>query len=193
LTRPPTIAFVDHRPLPVLRGPRVTLRPAAPGDAAALGRVLRAPAVARWWPIADDAEVAALCAGTDPGLAVWVVLLAGAVVGFVQAWEERDPQYRHAGIDIVLDPAVHGQGLGPEAIRLVVGHLVADRGHHRITVDPNAANARAIRAYRAAGFREVGVTRSSEWDATLGRWSDGLLMELIADGPADGSRAPARD
>ncbi|MFO1539551.1 MAG: GNAT family N-acetyltransferase [Chloroflexota bacterium] len=172
---------MDPRPLPVLHGPRITLRPAVPADAPALARILRTPAVARWWPIADDAEVVALCAGTDAALAVWVVLRAGAVVGLVQAWEESDPQYRHAGIDIALDPTVHGRGLGPEAILLVAAHLRTDRGHHRITVDPNAANTRAIRAYRSAGFREVGVTRSSEWDATLGRWTDGLLMELVVE------------
>jgi aminoglycoside 6'-N-acetyltransferase len=30
------------------------------------------------------------------------------------------------------------------------------------------------------GFRPVGVLREYWWDATLGRWVDGLLMDLLA-------------
>ncbi|MFN8623728.1 MAG: GNAT family protein [Chloroflexota bacterium] len=172
---------MDRRPpLPTLRGPRVTLRPAVPGDAPAVLRVLRAPEVARWWPIDDDAEALALCDGSDPDIDVWVIDVAGAGEGVIQTWEETDPQYRHAGIDLALHPSVQGRRLGPEAIRLVARYLLDERGHHRLTIDPNRANARAIAAYRSVGFREVGVLRSVEWDATLGRWTDGLLMDLLA-------------
>lgn len=169
----------ERLPLPVLRGRQVVLRPAQAADAPAVERVLATPDVARWWPIDGPDEVLALCAGDEPHLDVWVVELDGDVVGVIQAWEEPDPQYRHAGIDLALHPGVHGRGLGPEAIRLVARHLFDDRGHHRITIDPNAANTAAIRAYTKVGFRPVGVMRQVEWDATLGRWTDGLLMDLL--------------
>ena len=32
-------------------------------------------------------------------------------------------------------------------------YLIEERGHHRLTIDPAAANERAIRAYEKAGFR----------------------------------------
>ena len=89
----------------------------------------------------------------------------GRVVGLIQAYEESDPMYRHAGIDIVLHPDAHGRGLGPEAIRVLARHLFDDRGHHRLVIDPNAANARAIHVYEKVGFRRVGVLRQYEWDA----------------------------
>ena len=96
--------------------------------------------------------------------------------------------YRHANIDLFLTTAEQGRGLGREAIALVVGHLFGERGHHRITIDPAAANQRAIRCYGAVGFRPVGVMRRYERGAD-GSFHDGLLMELRA--PTISERRPA--
>ena len=65
-------------------------------------------------------------------------------------------------------------------MRLVIEHLIAERGHHRFTIDPAAANERAIRAYQRLGFKRVGVMRRYERGAD-GSWHDGLLMDLLAD------------
>ncbi len=86
----------------------------------------------------------------------------------------------------MLHPDAHGRGLGQEAIRLVARHLFEDRGHHRIVIDPNAANARAIHAYEKVGFRPVGVLRDYEWHASQGGWSDGLLMDMLRGELTDG-------
>jgi aminoglycoside 6'-N-acetyltransferase len=67
--------------------------------------------------------------------------------GLIQFGEEHEPRYRHATIDLFLDPELHGRGLGSEALRRVVRHLIDERGHHRITIDPATANAAAIRSY----------------------------------------------
>ena len=108
------------------------------------------------------------------------MLVDGAVAGMVQTAEEEDPLYRHAGIDLFLDPAVHGRGVGTEVVRRVVDHLIGERGHHRITIDPAAANAAAIRTYGKAGFNPVGIIRDYERDTDGDGWHDGLLMELLA-------------
>ena len=76
--------------------------------------------------------------------------------------EENDPDYRHAGIDVALTTDRHGQGHGTETLRLLGRYLLDERGHHRLTIDPAAANERAIRAYEAVGFRRVGVLRKYE-------------------------------
>jgi aminoglycoside 6'-N-acetyltransferase len=102
------------------------------------------------------------------------------LIGAIQTDEEPEPEFRHASIDLFLDPAVHGQGLGPDAIRAVIGHLVEHEGHHRLTVDPAADNVRAIRAYEKVGFRPVGRLRQYQ-RLPDGTWHDGLLMELLAD------------
>jgi aminoglycoside 6'-N-acetyltransferase len=155
----------------------LVLRPLQPGDAAALLRILQTPEVARWWdapdpgfPLTDDPESVRL-----------TIVVAGAVAGLVQYWEETDPKYRHAAVDVFLDPSLHDRGLGTEAVRRVVELLIDERGHHRITIDPAAANARAIRAYEKVGFRVVGTLRQYERDVGGGGWHDGLLMELLAD------------
>jgi aminoglycoside 6'-N-acetyltransferase len=80
-----------------------------------------------------------------------VIEVDGAVAGLIQFYEELDPNYKHASIDLFIDPALRGRGLGPEAIRRVARRLIAEHGHHRITIDPAADNAAAIRSYEKAG------------------------------------------
>jgi aminoglycoside 6'-N-acetyltransferase len=106
------------------------------------------------------------------------------VIGLIQYWEEPDPDYRHAAIDLFLHPDWHGRGLGTDAIRTLARHLFQDRGHHRLTIDPAAHNQRAIRAYRRVGFRPVGVLRRYERGSD-GRWHDGLLMDLLPEDLTD--------
>jgi aminoglycoside 6'-N-acetyltransferase len=155
----------------------LALRPLAEADAADLRRILATPEVARWWdapeddfPLADEPDSVRLTVEVD-----------GRIAGMVQYWEETDPKYRHAGIDLFLDPAIHGRGIGTEVVRHVVRLLIDERGHHRITIDPAASNAAAIRAYEKVGFRRVGVMRRYERDADGNGWHDGLLMELVVD------------
>jgi aminoglycoside 6'-N-acetyltransferase len=162
---------------------RLRLRPLAPEDEAELLRIHATPEVARWWDAPDEGFPFT----DDPGATRLVIEVDGAVAGMIQYAEELEPKYRHASIDLFLDPARHNQGHGTEAVRRMVRMLVGERGHHRITIDPAAANAAAIRAYEKAGFRPVGVMRSYERDADGRGWHDGLLMELVvvAEIPAD--------
>ena len=102
------------------------------------------------------------------------------MAGLVQWWENDDPEFRHAGIDLFLTTRLHGRGLGSDAVRTVARWLVEARGHHRITIDPALENVRAIRAYERVGFRRVGVLRRY-WLGPDGEWRDGLLLDLLAD------------
>jgi len=165
---------------PVLRGERVLLRPLEERDVAALAAILAEPTVAEWWGDWDAARVRAELlhqGGEDTVLAIEV---GGEIAGLLQFYEEPDTQYRHAALDISLGAAHQGLGLGPEALRLAVRHLIEVRGHHRFTIDPAVCNERAIRAYAAVGFEPVGVLRRYE-RAPGGDWRDGLLMDLLAD------------
>ena len=163
-----------------IRGSRLTLRSVVPADAGPLAEILATPEVARWWPAYDRARVEAEYLVEDHDVRVWTILVGDRIVGLIQASEENEPEFRHAGIDLFLDPAEHGQGLGPEAIRLVARHLIDDRGHHRLTIDPAADNEHAIRAYEKVGFRPVGRLRRYQRFPD-GSWRDGLLMEVLAD------------
>lgn len=160
---------------PVLRGDGLLLRPVEGPDAPALMAILRSPEVARWW---GNAGVDWLL-GEDPQTVQFVIEVAGAVAGMVQFSEETDPMYRHAGVDIFLDPALHHRGLGREAIRTLAVYLFRVRGHHRLVIDPAAQNHRAISTYAAVGFRTVGVLREYERNHDDTGWHDGVLMELL--------------
>jgi aminoglycoside 6'-N-acetyltransferase len=161
-----------------LRGDRLVLRPFTEDDIEAAASIAAEPEVARWWGELPEHELRAKAAGED-GVAL-AIEREGGMIGLIQFFEESDPMYRHANVDLFLTTAEQGRGLGREAIRLVVGHLFAERGHHRITIDPAAANQRAIRCYGAVGFRPVGVMRQYERGAD-GSFHDGLLMELLRD------------
>ncbi|MEU5550230.1 MULTISPECIES: GNAT family N-acetyltransferase [unclassified Micromonospora] len=163
-----------------LRGETVTLRRATADDVPTLAAIRAEPEVRRWWRGDDDLTAAVEADLADDDLEVYVVEHDDRVVGAIQWYAENDPDYRHAGLDIFLDPSVRGRGLAGDAIRTLVRHLVDAHGHHRFTIDPAAANTAAIRAYAKAGFRTVGVLRRYERGAD-GRWHDGLLMDLLAD------------
>ena len=159
-----------------LRGERVLLRPGRSEDADVLVRIRKEPEVARrWGGDGIDEEVGEGFIGNDAG---FVIEADGEVVGAIQYYEEDDPMYRHAGMDIFLATARHGRGLGAEAIRVLARHLFEKRGHHRLTIDPAADNAAAIRAYEKVGFRPVGVMRLYERGPD-GDWHDGLLMDML--------------
>ena len=147
------------------------------GDRSALAAILAEPEVARWW-VHDDVPSTLDGLFEDDGEVRMTILVEDAVAGLIQYVEETTPDYRHAGIDLFVGAAWQGRGIGPDAIRLVARHLFDVRGHHRLTIDPAAANLRAIRAYEKVGFRPVGVMRSYERGAD-GTWHDGLLMDLL--------------
>ena len=158
-----------------LTGPRIVLRSTTPDDAARLLPIRNEPEVRRWWSDLEPGEMDEFVAD-EHSLAIEV---DGEVVGAIQFFEEADPMYRHASIDVYLTASRHGEGVGSEAVRILARYLLEERGHHRLTIDPAAANTAAIRAYEKVGFRSVGVMRSYE-QGPDGTWHDGLLMDLLA-------------
>lgn len=170
------------RDLPRLAGERVLLRPLARADRGPLGRIFADPEVARWW-VTTTTERALDELYSDP--AVFAIEFDGAVIGAIEYDEEDAEDYRHAGIDIFVGAAHQNRGLGTDAVRTLARHLLRDRGHHRLTIDPAASNERAIRAYSKVGFRPVGIMRQYERGPD-GTWHDGLLMDLLAGELTDG-------
>ncbi|HKW72207.1 MAG TPA: GNAT family protein [Candidatus Dormibacteraeota bacterium] len=154
------------------------LRPAQAGDEPALRRVFTDPGVARYWGDPDRSVADSL--HPEDGESGFVIELDAQPIGWIQCFEEDDPMYRHASIDLALHSDWQGQGLGPDAIRALARYLVKERGHHRITIDPAAHNTRAISAYERVGFKRVGIMRQYERGPD-GEWHDGLLMDMLAE------------
>ena len=169
-----------------LNGARVVLRPVEPTDLPAFIALFEASGMEEWWPGEDREKLAREHIEPEEDVTVYAVEVDGAVVGLIQSWEEADPEYRHAGIDIALHPDIHEQGLGTDAVRTLARHLFEEDGHHRITIDPAAHNARAIRCYEKVGFRPVGIMRKYERGHD-GTFHDGLLMDLLPEDLTDPS------
>ena len=162
--------------LPVILGERVTLRPLAEADLNPLVEMVQSPGTREWWGESGDPDL--VREGLPYDGTAFAIEVDGELAGWLGFEEEEDPGYRHASIDILLAPRFQSGGLGPDAIRTVIRWLAAERGHHRFSIDPAAANERAIKAYGRVGFRPVGVLRRYERGPD-GNWRDGLLMDLL--------------
>jgi aminoglycoside 6'-N-acetyltransferase len=162
-----------------LKGDQVVLRPLRVDDVPVLVEIQAQPSVARWWGQPDERDLRRQAAGGTEETS-FAITVDGEVAGLIQYTEETEPMYRHAGIDLFLAEEFQGRGLGTDAVRTLARHLVHNRGHHRLTIDPSVDNHAAIRAYEKVGFRPVGVMRQYE-RSPEGDWRDGLLMDLLAD------------
>jgi aminoglycoside 6'-N-acetyltransferase len=130
-----------------MRGRLTNLRPAADGDAEMLVAWHDDPDVSRYW---DDErftldEMRERLARAE--VESWIVEAEGEPVGYLQVHE--------TGLDMFLVPPARGRGLGPDAARTMVHHLLHERGWTRVTVDPYTWNEQALRAWRNAGFVPV--------------------------------------
>jgi aminoglycoside 6'-N-acetyltransferase len=163
-----------------LQGAKVILRPPTPEDVPELARIRDTEQVHRWWRGGDDMIAAVEEDLAQPDVDTFVIEHDNRVIGAIQWQAETEPDYLHASIDVYLDPALHSRGLGSDAVRTLARHLINDRGHHRLVIDPAADNVAAIRCYTKVGFKPVGVMRSYERSLD-GTWHDGLLMDLLAD------------
>jgi aminoglycoside 6'-N-acetyltransferase len=163
-----------------LQGAMVRLRPVVDADIPELARIRATPEVREHWRGGDDMVAAVRKDLAEPDTTPYVIELDGRVVGWVQWQAEEEPDYRHASMDIYLDPAVRGRGIGADALRTLARHLIVDHGHHRLEIDPAIDNAAAVRCYSKVGFRPVGVLRRAE-RGNDGTWHDSLLMDLLAD------------
>lgn len=153
-------------------GDTVELVPTDPAHVDRLIEIRQEPEVRRRWHAVEDQWPF-----DDESTAPYTIINAGSIVGYIQFLEELDPHYRSASIDIFLSAAAHGRGLGRDAVSAMARYLFAERGHHRITIDPVVDNAAAIACYEAVGFRRCGVMR--RYELADDGWHDGLLMDLL--------------
>ena len=170
---------------PILRGPRVTLRPMTHADS---------PSLMRWgdnadfawfqwgrnagrWPDAGSAEKWMDFFPERHGQ-LFAIEYEGRAIGHAN-YREWQPKSRSAEVGIGIgEPALWSKGFGREALGLLLRHLVDDLGAHRVNLHVLAYNDRAIAAYRAAGFAVEGIER----DAVMtdrGVYADDVAMAHV--------------
>lgn len=177
---PSIIRNADGEVVPTLIGEKVTLRPVRQSDRPAIVALLEDPSIAAIWDTRGAEHSADELLAGDANWTVWAIEVDGEFAGSIQASEEADEDYRHAGIDIFVSTRFQDRGLGTDALRTLVRYLIDVRGHFRLTIDPAASNARAIRSYEKVGFKPVGIMRRYERGKD-GTYHDGLLMDLLAE------------
>lgn len=151
------------------------------GDLPMLSEWLRRPHVAAWWDVQTSLEAVRTKylprLAEDSTVVPYIAFQADEPIGYIQSyvaaccgdgWWPDITDTGVVGIDQFLaDGAKLGQGLGSAMAAAFVKILLADPGVTLIQTDPSPGNARAIRCYEKAGFREVGLVATPDGEALL--------------------------
>jgi RimJ/RimL family protein N-acetyltransferase len=175
----------------MLLGSRISLGPFVPEDCAAVFCWMNDVAAARldfayrpvdmmahqqWWQ----------GLGKDPSRVMFAIrkLSEPIIVGFVQI-AAMNSVHRSAEIGIRIgEERNRGQGYGTEALRLAADYCWDHLNLNRLQLTVFDHNARAIAAYRAAGFRKEGRMRKAAFIG--GGWVDLIMMAALR--PAQNAR-----
>ncbi len=152
------------------RGPDYAFRSMTASDLPQIRCWLREPHVARWWGD-PDTQYALIKGDLDhPAMDQFVVAIDDRPFAYLQcydptAWPNNGfgPLPRAArGIDLFIgEPGVIERGHGTALIRGFISRL-RETGVPRVVTDPDAANARAVRAYEKAGFEKVRLVNTPD-------------------------------
>ena len=173
----------DHVPI---EGPSdVRLRPVTEEDVPFLLRWLQDPEVVEFYGDAPASLEACRADYLEPDVnPCWrfVIEWRGRGVGEIQYYHPyAGEEYEwDAGIDIFIgEPDARGHGVGIESVRVLLGYLFEVKGVHRVSIDPEVGNLRAIHVYERAGFRLDGVRRHNAFDH--GEYVDTQYLSILED------------
>lgn len=149
----------------------ITFAPVREADFGLLAGWLQQPHWRDWWgdPAVELGYIADMVAGRDTSKP-FIFSLAGKPVGYIQYWyigHHQTPEWTAdnpwlaelpstaIGVDLSIgEPQNLGKGIGSAALRSFSNWLVGN-GHESLVIDPDPANARAVRAYTKAGYEPV--------------------------------------
>jgi aminoglycoside 6'-N-acetyltransferase len=153
---------------------RYAFRAVEADDLPMLGGWLKQPHLVEWWGDPAEAVAEIEAAMDDVATEPLIVELNDQPIAYLQSYDphlEDDHPYKDQpmgtlGIDVSIgDPDMIGKGHGSAIIREFTDMLFAE-GAPRVVIDPDPANARAIRAYEKAGFTAFD-TRTSIYGPAL--------------------------
>lgn len=170
--------------------PSISFRAVTEADLGLLHDWLSRPHVTEWWEPAPTPEAvredylprlapqAMRPLDAPAGVVQYIACEGDTPFGFVQAYrvmahqadgwwpDETDPCALGVDQFIGLGDRL-GQGLGTRMLRAFLAFLFDDPRVTSIQTDPSPDNARAIAAYRKAGFRDVGRVETLDGPALL--------------------------
>jgi len=175
------------RPVPVLRGARVTLRPPVAADSEVARRIGLHPEILLGygaelgeWRELTAAEAAEFLASLAPDAdkVEWVVEADSGCVGTARLHAFDEPHRTAAYAVGLMALESLGHGLGTEVTRLVSAYAFDDLGLEALTVRVLDNNRRAIGCYARCGF--VPDHREPRVLEVRGEWRDDIIMRLDA-------------
>lgn len=141
--------------------PSYHFRPLEPADLDLISGWLAEPHVAQWWGDDPEEEFNAIAAHMDSiSVEPFIIMLDERPIGYLQTYDphlEDDHPYQDQptgtlGLDqFIGEPDLLNAGHGSRLIDEFVS-LLFEEGVPRVILDPDPANARAIKAYTKAGF-----------------------------------------
>jgi RimJ/RimL family protein N-acetyltransferase len=168
-------------------GERVGIRPLMPWDAWKLHRYLSDPEVAHLLfedkggnlpsPLALAFGISLARLSGKPDFAI--LDRGGRLIGSMRLWRVSEAN-RSAMLTIFIGEKDRwGQGLGAEALRLLLRHAFGPMGLNRVELHVFDFNQRAIRSYEKVGFVREGVRRKALVRGH--RFHDILVMGILRD------------
>lgn len=134
----------------------------------------------------DEGKVARHFFEDDEDVVRCVIEYDGSPIGYLQFYEVDEVEREIYGYDdfaetiygmdqFIGESAYWNKGIGTELVRSVVAYLMAEKGAHRIVMDPQTQNTRAIRCYEKCGFEKVKLLPNHELHE--GKYRDCWLIE----------------
>lgn len=161
---------------------KLEFRPLGESDLPLLHEWLSRPHLQQWWRAENNSledvrnKYLPRIAGADAAKP-FLAFEGDEPVGYIQSyracagtadWWPDQPGQGVYGIDqFIADANRLGQGLGTAMATQFVARLMADPDVTEIRVDPRPDNARAIRCYTKAGFREIGPIVTPDGPAVM--------------------------
>jgi ribosomal-protein-alanine N-acetyltransferase len=166
----------------ILSTKRLTLRPLAASDAAAIHALISDPEIMAFWdvPAITDAEIAAeILAGQlfdiASGAALYWAIERKTDGAFIGTCDISDINHHHrrAEIGFILARAFWGAGYALEAMQAVVHHAGTRQKLQRLSARTHLANIRSVALLARLGFQQEGVLRGyverggERWDCLI--------------------------
>jgi aminoglycoside 6'-N-acetyltransferase len=156
--------------------PHYGFRPLAGKDMKMLARWLAEPHVAAWW-VDKDGELDSIAAHLDSiSVEPFIIELDGRAIGYIESYDPyleedenpySDQPFGTLGIDqFIGESELIGRGHGTRLLSDFV-EMLFEEGALRVIVDPDPANAAAIRCYEKVGFRPIGRRQTEQGEVCL--------------------------
>jgi glyoxylase I family protein len=151
---------------PVLRTPRLTLRPIRMSDAHALFPLFADRQSMEHWshaPLMHIEQMQTRIAHNlppqaKPGFSFAITRDGERALGWINFYNESNAV---AGLGYILAPQERGQGFASEAVEAMLAHGFETLKMHRIYLDIDPQNARSLAVAERAGFRREGLFRQA--------------------------------